>query len=116
MILRHKSDLTQKLKTVLSSRRELTLDCRKEFQNEGFFDDGAGEVHRTFFLGFLMVTLDSGGHQRGFKQPEAVPPGGGRGRETWSELRERARRKANCHLEDRMQEQVSGANVQNVVF
>ena len=46
------------------------------------------------------------------------PPGGvGRGGGgTWSELRERARRKANCHLEDRMQEQVSGANVQNAVF
>ena len=66
-ILRHKSDLTQKLKTVLSSRRELTLDCRKGFQNGGFFDDGAGEVHRTFFFGFLMVTLDDGGHQRAFQ-------------------------------------------------
>ena len=51
-ILRHKRDLTQKLKTPLSCRRELTLDCQKRFQSEGFFDDGAGEVHRTFFFGF----------------------------------------------------------------
>ena len=67
MILRHKSDLTQKLKTVLSSRRELTLDCRKRFQSGGFFDDVAGDVRRSFFLGFLMVTLDDGGHQRAFQ-------------------------------------------------